>query len=116
MRSALDIASLLCYRPLSSLGGRVVLKKQQPDKRQTETSVSCPVFYAKEECSIDLLNGKIKPLYFKCLSAAFGSAMITSVHQGVSSFPRAFAMWLGQTVSECGSESCPQSSANPEGT
>ena len=22
---------------------------------------------------MDLLNGKIKPLYFKCLSAAFGS-------------------------------------------
>ena len=57
---------------------------------------------------MDLLNGKIKPLYFKCLSAAFGSAMITSVYQGVSSFPRAFAMRLGQTVSECGSESCPQ--------
>ena len=29
---------------------------------------------------MDLLNGKIKPLYFKYLSAAFGSAMITSVY------------------------------------
>lgn len=29
---------------------------------------------------MDLLNGKIKPLYFKFLSAAFGSAIITSVY------------------------------------
>ncbi len=29
---------------------------------------------------MDLLNGKIKPIYFKYLSAAFGSAMITSVY------------------------------------
>ena len=29
---------------------------------------------------MDLLNGKIKPLYFKYLSAAFGSALISSVY------------------------------------
>lgn len=29
---------------------------------------------------MDLLNGKIKPVYFKYLSAAFGSTMITSVY------------------------------------
>lgn len=29
---------------------------------------------------MDLLNGKIKPIYFKYLSAAFGSALITSVY------------------------------------
>ena len=29
---------------------------------------------------MDLLNGKIKPTYFKYLSAAFGSAMITSIY------------------------------------
>lgn len=29
---------------------------------------------------MDLLHGKIKPIYFKYLSAAFGSAMITSVY------------------------------------
>ena len=29
---------------------------------------------------MDFLNGKIKPIYFKYLSAAFGSAMITSVY------------------------------------
>ena len=29
---------------------------------------------------MDLLNGKIKPMYFRYLSAAFGSAMITSVY------------------------------------
>ena len=34
----------------------------------------------KEEWDMDLLNGRIKPLYFRYLSAAFGSAMITSVY------------------------------------
>lgn len=34
----------------------------------------------KEECSMDFLNGNIKPMYFKYLSAAFGSAMISSVY------------------------------------
>ncbi len=29
---------------------------------------------------MDLLNGKIRPMYFRYLSAAFGSAMITSVY------------------------------------
>ena len=29
---------------------------------------------------MDFLNGKIKPMYFKYLSAAFGSAIITSVY------------------------------------
>lgn len=29
---------------------------------------------------MDLLNGKIKLMYFRYLSAAFGSAMITSVY------------------------------------
>ena len=56
-------------------------EKQQPDKRQTEMSVSYPAFLcSKEECEMDFLNGKIKPIYFKYLSAAFGSAMITSVY------------------------------------
>ncbi len=30
--------------------------------------------------NMDLINGKIKPIYFKYLSAAFGSAMITSIY------------------------------------
>ena len=56
-------------------------EKQQPDKRQTEMSVSCPaVFVQKEECNRDLLNGKVKQIYFKCLSAAFGSALISSIY------------------------------------
>ena len=29
---------------------------------------------------MDLLNGKIRPIYFKYLSAAFGSAMISSIY------------------------------------
>ena len=44
-------------------------------------SVSYPAFLcSKEECEMNFLNGKIKPIYFKYLSAAFGSAMITSVY------------------------------------
>lgn len=34
----------------------------------------------KERERMDLLNGKIKLMYFRYLSAAFGSAMITSVY------------------------------------
>lgn len=34
----------------------------------------------REENEVDLLNGKIRPMYFKYLSAAFSSAMITSVY------------------------------------
>jgi Na+-driven multidrug efflux pump len=29
---------------------------------------------------MDFLNGRIKPMYFKYLSAAFGSAMISSIY------------------------------------
>ena len=44
-------------------------------------SVSCPAFLCeKEKYNMDFLNGKIKPMYFKYLSAAFGSAMITSIY------------------------------------
>lgn len=32
---------------------------------------------------MDLLHGKIGPIYFKYLSAAFGSALITSVYSVV---------------------------------
>ncbi len=44
-------------------------------------SVSCSaVFVIKEKCKMDFLNGNIKPIYFRYLSAAFGSAMITSIY------------------------------------
>ena len=29
---------------------------------------------------MDLLNGRIRPLYFRYLSAAFGSALISSIY------------------------------------
>lgn len=29
---------------------------------------------------MDFLNGKVKPIYFKYLTAAFGSALITSIY------------------------------------
>ena len=53
-----------------------------PDKKTVPVRFSYPVFYLqkKEEKAMNLLNGNIKPIYFKYLSAAFGSAMITSVY------------------------------------
>ncbi len=53
-----------------------------PDKKTVPVRLSYPVFYLqkKEEKAMNLLNGNIKPIYFKYLSAAFGSAMITSVY------------------------------------
>ena len=36
---------------------------------------------------MDFLNGKIKPIYFRYLAAAFGSAMITSVYSIVDMAP-----------------------------
>lgn len=63
------------------VGGRIVQRNDGPDKAQTEMSVTCPAFLCeKERKQMDLLNGKIKPMYFRYLSAAFGSAMITSVY------------------------------------
>ena len=53
-------------------------KKRQPDKAQTEMSVPCPAFFL--EFFMDFLTGKIKPLYFKYLGAAFGSALISSIY------------------------------------
>lgn len=59
-----------------SRGGRVVRKKQQPDRRQTETSASCPAVKCKKEWKMDLLNGKNQTLNRKYLNAAFGSVLI----------------------------------------
>lgn len=41
--------------------------------------VSYPFFFRRKE-KMDFLNGKIKTIYFKYLSAAFGSALITSIY------------------------------------
>ena len=35
----------------------------------------------QEDETMDFLNGKIKTIYFKYLSAAFGSALITSIYE-----------------------------------
>ena len=57
------------------VGGQIVQRNDGPDKAQTEMSVTCPAFLCeKERKQMDLLNGKIKPMYFRYLSAAFGSA------------------------------------------
>lgn len=64
-----------------------------------------------------LLNGSIRPMYFKYLSAAFGSAMITSVYsivdtamvgqyhgpEGTAALPvlaGAEALWLAMPITE----------------
>lgn len=54
----------------------------KPDKGASFNWLSYPAFvvFVMEECKMDLLNGKIRPIYFRYLSAAFGSAMITSVY------------------------------------
>ena len=39
-----------------------------------------PFYFCREDIKMDLLTGKIRPIYLKYLSAAFGSALITSVY------------------------------------
>lgn len=60
--------------------GGLLLRMRVPDKKTVCIRFLIRFFVFKEENQMDLLNGKIKPLYFKYLSAAFGSAMITSVY------------------------------------
>lgn len=56
-------------------------RKRLPDKVRTETSDLCPAyFFCKEKIAVDLLKGKIKTIYFKYLTAAFGSAMISCIY------------------------------------
>ena len=43
-------------------------------------SVPYPAFYVKEEKKMDLLNEKIKTLYFKYLAAAFGNTLISCIY------------------------------------
>lgn len=58
-----------------------MFKEQEPDKEQTEMSVLYPAFYFDiRRIDMDFLTGNIKRIYFRYLSAAFGSAMITSVY------------------------------------
>lgn len=58
------------------------MRMRVPDKKTVPVRLSYPAFCfaKKEEKSMDLLKGNIKSLYLKYLSAAFGSAMITSVY------------------------------------
>ena len=68
------------------LGGSDML-----DKAQIEKSVLYPAFLflrskkkSREEGNdMDLLTSKIKPMYFKYLAAAFGSALISSIYGAV---------------------------------
>ncbi len=76
----------MTFRPKPAMigrvvGGQIVQKDNWPDKAQTEMSALYPAFFCeKEECIMDFLNGTIKSIYLKYLSAAFGSAMITSIY------------------------------------
>ena len=48
---------------------------------QVEIPVSYPVFYFyKKEDYMDVIHGEIRPIYFKYLAAAFGSALVTSIY------------------------------------
>ena len=61
------------------------------DKAQVEKSVLYPAFLLleskkrleEERNDMDLLTSKIKPMYFKYLAAAFGSALISSIYGAV---------------------------------
>lgn len=61
----------------------------RPDKAQTEMSETYPAFSFRTAkhtntlgggCDMDFLTSKIKPMYIKYLSAAFGSALISSIY------------------------------------
>lgn len=63
------------------LGGRVVQRGNSRIRgRLRYLFLVRLIFMQGEESEMDFLNEKIKPMYFKYLSAAFGSAMITSVY------------------------------------
>lgn len=51
-----------------------------PDKKTVMCGFLIRLFILQGGKEMDLLTGKIRPIYFKYLSAAFGSAMITSVY------------------------------------
>ncbi len=71
----------LRYAKRHLLGGRIACGSDQPDKRQTEMSVCLSGFFVFwRSLGMDFLNRSIKSIYFKYLSAAFGSAMISSVY------------------------------------
>ncbi len=71
----------LRYAKRYLLGGRIACGSDQPDKRQTEMSVCLSGFFVFwRSLGMDFLNRSIKSIYFKYLSAAFGSAMISSVY------------------------------------
>ncbi len=66
--------------PNEEIIGWLLLRMKVPDKRIAVARFSYPDFFCEEEKNMDLLNGKMKPIYFKYLSAAFGSALITSIY------------------------------------
>lgn len=59
------------------LGGKSFIGNDTPDKAQTEMSEPYPAIFL--EVTMDILYGKIKPMYFKLLVAAAGSSMVASI-------------------------------------
>ena len=63
------------------LGGQIIQYEMISwTRRQIGISVSCSAFFVKEEENMNFTSGKIRSLYFKYLTAAFGSALMTSVY------------------------------------
>ena len=56
------------------------MRMRVPDKKTVMCGFLIGLFILQGGKEMDLLTGKIRPIYFKYLSAAFGSAMITSVY------------------------------------
>ena len=80
---------------ITSSEGILLRRSNVLDKAQIERSVLYPVFLLLESIlgskkrseeegnDMDLLTSKIKPMYFKYLAAAFGSALISSIYGAV---------------------------------
>ena len=61
------------------LGGQIIRRNDSLDKAQVETPAPYSAFFVLLEVCMDILNDRVKPLYFKYLVAASGSAMVASI-------------------------------------
>ncbi len=62
------------------VGGRVVHGNDSRTRRRLKRLFLVRLIFFIRRKNMDLLNGKIKKIYFKYLAAAFGSAMISSIY------------------------------------
>ena len=70
---------MLCYNGYCSEGKSLKWLAGQ-GYRSLESIPLSSFLCLEEETNMDFINGKLKPIYFKYLAAAFGSALITSIY------------------------------------